>query len=209
METEGKNPVMETLDSSKTVILEGIKLAASSTANTKEMFEKEALEAKQMFVNMYEKLKIPKVNGIFANLNILNKYSHIFEHRFCDVATAFWRKYRSVNTGFNTITIADVKQLGSSRFCVIRRLESWRGEIKYERIVFDNKNNLIMNDFFSDPIQMKIAERCIYLYDNFNKTVHYNLLVYNRGINSFLRRKLFFWGVQNMENLIKEKSSYI
>ena len=136
------------------------------------------------------------------------KIYHAFNYHFQNVAKAFWSKYKEGNA-YNTITIADIKQLDENRFVFVRRMEG-RGKVEYEKIVYDRMQPKIIADLYlkNDKTKMRdICERCIYTWNSLKNNVDYNLIVVKETWSKFLRVKLSEWGVGRMEQLLKSSVS--
>ena len=128
------------------------------------------------------------------------KLSHMFHNSFIEVAQAFWRKYRE-NNGYSLITIASVRQENDHSFTFVRRIDNVLSSTPtFERITYDNLKPSIVADLYDNSKVPNIAERCIYQMHKLG--TDYILQVYKEQINSFIRRKLFQWGVETMEKTI-------
>ena len=134
---------------------------------------------------------------------------HKFNYPFIPVAVAFWEKYLK-QPRYNTITIADVKQIDSDRICFIRRQDSPRSNIPhFERIIYDRKHGVIVADMFEKDLFAPIlVERCMYQFDQLTQMVEYSLSVFKVKYNYCLRKAAFDWGKNIMEKCIKDAQKY-
>ena len=129
-------------------------------------------------------------------------FSHLFKNPFTDVALAFWKKYRE-NNGYSMITLVNVYQNNDHSFTFVRRMDNaMSSEPTFEKITYDSLKPSIVADLFDKNTKNpSLAERCVYLMNKLYGT-DYMLQVYKEQLNSLIRRKVFYWGVQTMESLM-------
>ena len=133
----------------------------------------------------------------------LYQLQHVFKNRFIDVAIAFWCKYKEKNS-YNTITIADVKQVGDNKFSFVRRMDG-DGKIEYEIIRYERQKQKIVADLFlSEDKKRNLAERCEYLHNSVKGGVEYRLSVFKENWCKFIRTRAFNWGIGKMEDTLQK-----
>eukprot|EP00826_Nyctotherus_ovalis_P063806 TRINITY_DN9358_c0_g1_i5.p2 TRINITY_DN9358_c0_g1~~TRINITY_DN9358_c0_g1_i5.p2 ORF type:complete len:149 (+),score=58.05 TRINITY_DN9358_c0_g1_i5:118-564(+) len=140
--------------------------------------------------------------------NFKYKVSHVFNYHFQKVAEALWSKYKNGNA-YSTITIADIKQIDENKFVFVRRMDR-RGEVAYEKIVYNRRQPKIVADLYVNNDKTKardVCERCVYTYDSLKGSVNYNLIVIKEMWTKFIRVKLSEWGIGQMERLLKAAPS--
>ena len=128
--------------------------------------------------------------------------NHEFKHGFSDVGIAFWCKYKKEN-GYNTITIADIRQVGDNKFVFVRRIDGGNGKIEYEVIRYERTKKRIVADLFiTENNKRKLAERCTYLSNSAKAGVNYSLQVFHELWCKFIRSKIYSWGIDRMEGVL-------